>query len=102
MPSRAAVQKWLARGSSEPEAHPDLARFVDRYARAREAQVEFIMDQMFEIADDGRNDYVLERDAYGNSVWKFNAENVHRAKLRIETRKWALARMMPRKYGRSG
>jgi len=100
MPSRAAVQKWLARGSLEPEKHPDLARFVDQYAHAREAQAELIMDDMLEIADDSRNDYEMVEDGDGNFVPKFNPDNIRRAKLRIDARKWMLARMYPKKYGR--
>ena len=49
---------------------------------------------MFEIADDGSNDWI---EADGRDI--VNHEYVTRSKLRIDTRKWALARMNPRKYG---
>lgn len=53
-----------------------------------------MFEDMFDIADDGTNDWV-KRD--GADV--LNSEHVQRSRLRIDTRKWALARMSPRKYG---
>lgn len=71
MPARSTIYLWLAENPS----------FSDQYARAREIQADHIFDEMFDIAD---------RD---------DAEGVSRDRLRIDTRKWALARMMPKKYG---
>lgn len=53
--------------------------FANQYARATDLRAEHEFDHMFEIAD-GKGDPVRDR-------------------LRIDTRKWALARMNPRKYG---
>ena len=52
-------------------------------------------EEIIEIADDATRDYTT--DQHGNRV--FNHESVHRAKLRIEARKWQMARLDPRLWG---
>lgn len=91
MPARSTVHKWLAADSA----------FADQYARACDVRADDVFDEMFEIADDGSNDWMKraggEDDADGG--WALNGEHVQRSKLRIDARKWALARMRPKKYG---
>ena len=54
---------------------------------------------MFEIADDGTNDW-MERQTRGGEMKVVGAhEHIDRSRLRVDTRKWALARMSPKKYG---
>ena len=88
MPHLATVMRWLGANKE----------FREQYARARELQAEFIFDQMAEIADDGTNDWMAS-NAPDCEGYKFNSEHVSRSKLRIDTRKWMLAKMAPRKYG---
>jgi hypothetical protein len=88
MPSRPTVYGWIA---NRPE-------FADRYARASEVREDDIFDEMTEIADDAQNDW-MERNGAEDAGWALNGENIQRSKLRIETRKWALAKMRPKKYG---
>ena len=88
MPSRSTIHKAL----SEDDA------FSDKYARACEIRADLIFDEMFEIADDGSNDW-MEITVGEHTKEVVNHEHVSRSKLRIDTRKWALARMSPRKYG---
>lgn len=76
---------WLAR-------HPD---FTESYARAKEAAADFMVEEMVEIADDGRNDFV-ENDKGHIAL---NAEHVQRSRLRVDTRKWMAAKLKPKKYG---
>lgn len=57
--------------------------FRDKYAKATEARADSIFEEIFEIADNAIPD----------------AAEVAKARLRVDTRKWALARMNPRKYG---
>lgn len=71
MPGRTTVYRWLR----EHEA------FRNNYTRAAEDRAEHIFDDMFEIADTG------------------NPDDVQRARLRVDTRKWALSKMIPKKYG---
>jgi len=73
MPSKATVFRWLAQ-------HEE---FRDQYAKATETRADAIFEGMFDIADS-----VSEE-----------AAAVAKARLRIDTRKWALARMNPKKYG---
>ena len=90
MPAAGTVCRWL----SENET------FREQYARAREFQAESMFDEMFEIADDGQNDWMERLDKNGEVIGEvLNHEHVQRSKLRIDTRKWALARMAPKKYG---
>ena len=84
MPNIRSVMRWL---SVNPE-------FSQQYARAREVQAESMFEEMLEIADDGRNDWVEKEQ--GKAV---DHEHVSRSKLRVDTRKWMLARMAPKKYG---
>lgn len=83
-PSRHAIFRWI---TSNPQ-------FRDQYAQARELQQEVFYDEIFEIADDGGNDYIeTEQGA------KLNSEHVQRSRLRIDTRKWVMERMAAKKYG---
>jgi len=73
MPNKATIFRWLAQ-------HDE---FRDQYAKATETRADAIFEEMFDIADN-----VAEE-----------AAAVGKARLRIDTRKWALARMNPKKYG---
>ena len=50
--------------------------------------------------DDGRNDWMEKRNSEGKLTgWAENGEAARRSAIRIDARKWALARMAPKKYG---
>jgi len=85
MPSASTFFRWLG-------ANPEFREQYDACARAR---ADAMFEEMFEIADDGRGDVTVTED--GREI--VNWENIQRSKLRVDTRKWALAKMMPRKYG---
>ena len=70
-----------------------------QYARATEIRAEAIFDEMFEIADDGTNDYGTKILLDGSEIEVLNSEHIQRSRLRIDTRKWALSKMNPKKYG---
>lgn len=88
MPARSTVFKWLAESET----------FSDMYARAREEQADAIFDEILNIADDGRNDW-MERRGEEDAGWVTNGENIQRAKLRIDARKWMAGKLRPKKYG---
>ena len=88
MPARSTVHLWLAKN----------ADFSDQYARACDIRAEEMFDEMFEIADDGTNDWML-RGSGEDAIEVTNHENIQRSRLRIDTRKWALSKMNPKKYG---
>lgn len=90
LPSYSTVMKWL----EEEEI------LSDRYARAKEAQAEFMADEMLDIADDGRNDWMESFGKDGESLgYKINGDHVQRSRLRIDTRKWLASKLKPKKYG---
>ena len=72
-------------------------QLCERYTRACEVRSELIFDEMLEIADDSSNDTMLT--GKDNDIEIENKEWVNRSKLRIETRKWMLGKMKPKKYG---
>lgn len=90
MPDKATVLRWIAR-------HPE---FRDQYTQAKEQAAEALAEELFDIADDGSNDWMEQLDSEGNAVgYRLNGEHVQRSKLRIDTRKWYLSKIMPKKYG---
>lgn len=86
MPTRSSFLRWLA-----DEKNADLR---DRYARAREAQADRIFDEILEIADDARNDWM---ETENGPV--LNQEHVQRSRLRIDARKWMAGKLRPKVYG---
>ena len=85
MPDKATVFRWLAR-------HQE---FCDQYARATECRTNALAEEILEIADDGRNDWVKNQD--GGEA--YNGDHVQRSKLRVDARKWLMSKMEPKKYG---
>lgn len=90
MPHWTTVYDWIR----------DDEAFALRIARARDLGFDAIAEETLEIADDSRNDYVDRiNEKTGQTTRVFDAENVQRSKLRIETRLKLLAKWSPRKYG---
>lgn len=68
--------------------------FANQYARAREIGYQLLADEIVEISDDGSNDtYTTEN---GPAV---NHDVIARSRLRVDTRKWMLSKMLPKVYG---
>lgn len=90
MPSFPTLYKWM-------EAEPS---FAENVARAKDVYAEHEFEIMQEIADDGRNDW-MERLGYKGSEpsWEVNGEAIARSRLRIDTIKWRLSKLRPKKYG---
>ena len=68
-------------------------------ARAREAGYARMADDLLEIAEDGRNDYVERQGRNGKPFIALNDEHVRRSQLRIDTRKWLLSKVLPARFG---
>jgi|TARA_R110000803_G_scaffold26195_1_gene62191 hypothetical protein len=77
MPVMSTLMKWLT--------ETDKVIFSEQYARARDCQADYYADEIIDIADE------LGDDVDSNAI--------NKAKLRIDSRKWKVARMSPRKYG---
>lgn len=75
------VCRWLA----------EFADFSEQYAKAREAQAERMADELLEIADQAPEIHPITGARDGASV--------QHQRLRIDTRKWVAAKLLPKKYG---
>lgn len=73
--------------------------FRTQYAQAMEERCERWADEIIEIADDGLNDWVEREKEHGEMHLVFNGEHFQRSRLRVDTRKWALSKLLPKKYG---
>jgi len=92
MPNKTTVFKWLFENK--------FPEFNDQYAQARAMQAETMAEEMLDIADDGTNDWMERFDSEGNATgYQLNGEHVQRSKLRIDTRKWAASKLLPKRYG---
>ena len=91
MPSASLILSW-----GKDPSHP----FSAHYARAREIGFLHMADDIVEICDDGSNDW-MERVAKDGTAlgWQVNGEAVARSRLRVDTRKWVLSKMLPKVYG---
>lgn len=89
MPSRNTVLAWV---------EADRESFASRYATARNIGLEVMADSLTEISDDGTNDWMQSNDP-DNPGYKLNGEHVQRSKLRVDTRKWLLSKLVPKRYG---
>lgn len=69
-----------------------------RYAHAREKRAEMLFEEMLEIADTPKEGVTTRIDKDGNFITEHSDMLGHR-KLQIDTRKWALSKMLPKKYG---
>lgn len=68
--------------------------FGEQYARAKTMQAYILADEILEIADNSKGDYRL----VGEKV-VIDSDNINRARLRIDSRKWLLSKLLPRVYG---
>ena len=85
MPAKSTVLRWLT----------DRPQFQDQYARARDAQADHFGDEILEIADDGSNDTYVTKDG----VELVNHDHIARSRLRVDSRKWLMSKLAPKKYG---
>lgn len=71
MPAESTVRLWATDNRNGFSAH---------YTRAREAQMDALAEDILEIADD-------------------EGEDVNRARLRVDTRKWLMSKIAPKRFG---
>lgn len=71
MPSMSAVFDWLSK----------YPLFAENYTRARDEMVHYMAEETLEIADSA------------------TAQNYNAERLKVDTRKWFLSKMQPKKYG---
>lgn len=68
--------------------------FGEQYARAKVFQAYVLADEIIEIADNKKDDYIV----IGEKVVA-NTDHINRARLRIDSRKWLLSKLLPKIYG---
>lgn len=86
MPTEGAVRKWVR---EDPDG------FGTHYARARELGYEALADEILDIADDNNSDTRKTEDGHEMPDHEWMA----RARLRVDTRKWLLSKMLPKVFG---
>lgn len=90
-PGYTTVMRWLEENEG----------FRDMYVRAREAQADFLAEEVVDIAT---NVLPAIRKTVTKTGRKSRVEEVHvdaveRARLMMDARKWYAAKLAPRKYG---
>lgn len=85
MPDDHTVRKWVI---------DDYEGFAPQYARARDIGLEVMAEETIEIADDSGLDVVMTENGP-----RPDGEVINRAKLRVDTRKWLLSKLAPKRYG---
>ena len=64
--------------------------FYERYAQAQAARAEFLLSEIVELSDEMAAD---------NCSTTRDPSGVNHRRLQIDTRKWVIAKMFPKKYG---
>jgi hypothetical protein len=85
MPCKTTVFMWMR---TKPE-------FLNQYARAKEESSDALVEDMLDISDNSDGDIEIDEDG----APRVNHENIQRAKLRVDTRKWIASKLKPKKYG---
>ena len=90
MPAWRTVYDWISADSD----------FSARIARARETGADAIAEDILDIVDDSRNDWMEKKNNDGDCIGhQLNGDHVQRSKLRAEMRLKLLAKWQPKKYG---
>jgi histone H3/H4 len=89
MPHKRTMKRWLA----------EKPTFQERYAQAKEEMAEHFAEEILEIADDGSNDWIEREVESGKTIKVVDHEHIARSRLRVDTRKWLMSKLMPQKYG---
>ena len=84
-PCADTIYNWLS----------ERADFSEIYVRAKRQQVDVLISEILQIADDSSRDTIT--DEHGKE--RYNGEWVGRSRLRIDTRKWLASKLVPRLYG---
>ena len=85
MPARRSIFYWLQNNGE----------FRERYEIARLMQVEYWAHEIIEIADDTSGDFVINE----RGERTVDHENINRARLRVDARKWLMSKLHPQRYG---
>lgn len=89
IPEKSTVLLWVVQ---------DRGGFSDLYAQACQARAHHWAEELVDISDDGRNDYMerIEKETGVVEGYKVNGEAINRSRLRVDTRKWLLSKLLPK------
>lgn len=93
MPTMAMIMRWASSNK------PIYAGFREQYTIALELRCNRWAEEINEIADDGSNDYYERETKTGEIVEVPDKEHIFRSRLRVDSRKWLLSKLQPKKYG---
>jgi hypothetical protein len=83
MPSAATIYNWLL--------DEDKKEFLEQYEAAKNIQAELMFEELLEIADESST-VIIGDD-------KSDGARVQANRLRVDTRKWYLSKVLPKKFG---
>ena len=89
MPHRTTVMRW-----ADDDAGPG---FRDQYARARDAGLDAIADEIIELSDECREGQKIKTLPDGKEEIT-TGDMVDRSRLQIDARKWYLSKLAPKRY----
>ena len=90
MPAESTVRGW---------AIDDVEGFSAQYARGVELRAMRWAEEALEIADNGTNDWINRQSEDGEVHVICDHEHIQRSRLRVDTRKWLLSKVLPKVYG---
>jgi hypothetical protein len=72
--------------------------FASQYVQARDRGLDRMADELLDISDDGSNDWMERETKRGTIETVVDREAIERSRLRVDTRKWYLAKLAPKRY----
>jgi len=88
LPDKMTINRWRHR----------LPDFRAQYAQAKIEQADILAEECLEIADDDSMDVKYDPKT-GDELC--NTEFIARSRLRVDTRKWLAAKLLPKQYGKA-
>ena len=88
MPNEAVVRHWVI---------DDRCGFASHYAKARDTGLDVMADQIIEIADTPQ--YGLKVETSESGVKEIRGDMLGHRRLQVDTRKWYLSKLAPKRYG---
>ena len=92
--TKACEKHGVPRGTFIGWAFDNKDGLFDRYSRAQHLNAVGILDDCFDIADDGTNDYTEQKRKDGSTFWAVNREVISRSDLRVRFRQWYAEKVM--------
>ncbi len=89
IPAASTIRAWRRKNPA----------FDSQYAAAREDLYAHWAAEIVDIADDGTTDYITKIGRNGREYQAVDQEHIQRSRLRVDTRRWLLSKLVPATYG---